>query len=91
MARKGLPVGLLAVLGLLAGCRTFSTSGVYDVRDYGARGDGIDVDCCRYVTISDCVIDTDDDSITLQESAAPGTGSYTWLDRIWEFMKGLGL
>ena len=25
-----------------------------------------------------------------QESAAPGTGSFTWLDRIWEFMNHTG-
>lgn len=30
------------------------------------NGDGIDVDCCRFVRISDCVIETDDDSITLR-------------------------
>ena len=32
------------------------------------NGDGIDIDCCRYVTVSDCLIDTDDDSITLRAS-----------------------
>ena len=26
----------------------------------------------------------------LQKSAAPGTGSYTWLDRVWEFMNAKG-
>ena len=25
-----------------------------------------------------------------QRTAAPGTGSYTWLDRIWEFMNHNG-
>ena len=25
-----------------------------------------------------------------QRQAAPGTGSYTWLDRIWEFMNAKG-
>ena len=28
--------------------------------------DGIDIDCCRNVTISDCIIDTGDDGITLR-------------------------
>jgi polygalacturonase len=31
-----------------------------------ANGDGIDVDCCRDVTISDCLIATGDDCITLR-------------------------
>jgi len=25
-----------------------------------------------------------------QRAASPGTGSYTWLDRIWEFMNHKG-
>ena len=32
------------------------------------NGDGIDVDCCQFVTISDCRISTADDSITLRAS-----------------------
>ncbi len=31
-----------------------------------ANTDGIDIDCCRNVTISDCLIDTGDDAITLR-------------------------
>jgi hypothetical protein len=31
-----------------------------------ANGDGIDVDCCRNVTIGDCIIRSGDDSITLR-------------------------
>lgn len=30
------------------------------------NGDGIDIDCCEYVTISDCQIDSADDCITLR-------------------------
>ena len=30
------------------------------------NGDGIDIDCCQDVTISDCIIETDDDCITLR-------------------------
>lgn len=32
------------------------------------NGDGIDVDCCRWVSISDCDIDVADDGITLRAS-----------------------
>ena len=32
--------------------------------------DGIDIDCCRFVTVSDCIIDTGDDAITVRCSAA---------------------
>ncbi len=31
-----------------------------------ANGDGIDIDCCRYVTVSDCLIRTGDDCLTLR-------------------------
>ena len=34
------------------------------------NGDGIDIDRCRYVTLSNCRIDTSDDSITLRASGA---------------------
>ena len=34
------------------------------------NGDGIDIDCSRFVTVSDCVIDTSDDCITLRASGA---------------------
>jgi len=35
------------------------------------NSDGIDLDCCRFVTVSDCRIDSGDDSITLRASTAP--------------------
>jgi len=35
------------------------------------NGDGIDIDCCEYVTISDCQIDSADDCITLRGHVAP--------------------
>lgn len=35
-----------------------------------ACADGIDIDCCRYVTVSDCIIDTADDGITLRGATA---------------------
>ena len=34
------------------------------------NGDGIDIDRCRWVTVSDCCIDTADDCITLRASCA---------------------
>lgn len=49
--------------------------GCIDIQIYGlhiqnppatANGDGIDIDCCRNVTISDCIIRTGDDAITLR-------------------------
>ena len=40
-------------------------------KDYHTfNGDGIDIDRCRYVAISNCRIDTSDDCITLRASAA---------------------
>lgn len=34
------------------------------------NGDGIDIDCCEYVTVSDCQINSADDCITLRASSA---------------------
>ncbi len=34
--------------------------------DRHANTDGIDIDCCRHVVVSDCVINTGDDAITLR-------------------------
>lgn len=31
-----------------------------------ANSDGIDIDCCRYVTVSDCIINTGDDCIAIR-------------------------
>lgn len=35
------------------------------------NGDGLDVDCCRQVVISDCLIESGDDCITLRGNTAP--------------------
>ena len=35
------------------------------------NSDGIDLDCCRFVTVSDCRIDSGDDCITLRANTAP--------------------
>ena len=39
------------------------------------NGDGIDVDCCCFVTISDCIITSSDDCITLRGNEAALGGS----------------
>lgn len=36
---------------------------------YNANTDGIDIDSCRYVTVSDCIIDTGDDAIAVRNGA----------------------
>lgn len=33
------------------------------------NGDGIDIDCCRHVTVSDCIIRSGDDCLTLRANA----------------------
>lgn len=52
------------------GCRRVFARGldIHNVRTgfHTHNGDGIDVDCSQYVTISDCRIDTADDCITLR-------------------------
>lgn len=34
--------------------------------EYVLNSDGIDIDCCRYVTVSDCIIRVPDDGITIR-------------------------
>ena len=49
------------------GCNVVSVKGlkVFNL-SYAANTDGIDIDCCKYVTISDCIIDTGDDAIAIR-------------------------
>ena len=55
----------------LHGCQWVKIRGVRIENDFGTQnGDGIDVDCCCYVTISDCIIRSADDSITLRGNDA---------------------
>lgn len=35
------------------------------------NSDGIDIDCCRYVTVSDCIIETGDDAIAIRGHRTP--------------------
>lgn len=51
----------------LHGCEYASIRGVKVFNGKTAGNtDGIDIDCCRFVTISDCIIDTGDDAITVR-------------------------
>lgn len=51
----------------LHGCEDVTIYGVKIFTEWRTRnGDGIDIDCCRRVTVSDCIIDTGDDCITLR-------------------------
>ena len=54
----------------LHGCSFVSVSGirVFNPCFFG-NTDGIDVDCCRFVTISDCIIHTGDDAIAIRCAA----------------------
>ena len=63
---------LLACLFLMA---LITHASNYNIRDYGAKGDvvidtnrnGIDIDCCKYVTVSNCKVNTpNDDAIVLK-------------------------
>ena len=49
------------------GCENVQVSGVRIYNHPHTRnGDGLDIDCCRFVTVSDCIIDSGDDCITLR-------------------------
>lgn len=54
----------------LFGCEQVAVRGLYvhNERDrfHTCNGDGLDIDCCEFVTVSDCRIRTADDCITLR-------------------------
>ena len=51
----------------LLGCKDIQMRGLLiENPPATANGDGIDIDCCKNVTISDCIIRSGDDSITLR-------------------------
>ena len=54
------------------GCSEVIVRGL-DIRSshFVRNTDGIDIDCCRNVCVSDCLIDTGDDGITLRGHAEP--------------------
>lgn len=45
---------------------------IHGVRIHAGRADGIDPDCCRHVVISDCFIESVDDSLCLKASGSLG-------------------
>lgn len=54
----------------LHGCDYVQVKGIQIFNPpYMANTDGIDIDACRYVTVSDCIIDTGDDAIAVRSSA----------------------
>ena len=51
----------------LFGCENVQVRGLRIKSDPEIPGDdGLDIDCCRFVTVSDCLIDVGDDGITLR-------------------------
>ena len=51
----------------LHGCERVNVHGIRIWNDFRTHnGDGIDLDCCRYVTVSDCIIHSSDDCITFR-------------------------
>ena len=54
----------------LYGCERVTVRGLKAFsRPYFANTDGIDIDCCRFVTVSDCIINTGDDAIAIRGSS----------------------
>lgn len=54
----------------LHGCEYAQIRGVMIFnKPFHANTDGIDIDTCRYVTVSDCIIDTGDDAFAIRCSA----------------------
>ena len=57
----------------LHGCDRVVARGlrIHSLREpYSHNGDGLDIDSCRYVTVSDCNIHTSDDSIAIRADSA---------------------
>ena len=49
------------------GCENVQVTGVHIYNHpYTRNGDGLDIDSCRFVTVSDCIIESGDDCITLR-------------------------
>lgn len=56
----------------LHGCEDVIIRGLRILNDQRtANGDGLDIDCCRRVTVSDCIIDTGDDCIAIRGNDEP--------------------
>jgi len=49
------------------GCENVRISGIHVYNpSYNLNTDGIDIDCCRFVTVSDCILLTGDDAIAIR-------------------------
>ena len=56
----------------LHGCEYVTIKGLRNTNDFRTHnGDGMDIDCCRFVTVSDCIIHSADDCITLRGNEEP--------------------
>ncbi len=56
----------------LHGCEYVSVRGLHTFNPVDFfNSDGLDIDCCRHVTVSDCIIDTGDDCIAIRGNCAP--------------------
>ena len=56
----------------LHGCEYVTIRGLRNTNDFRTHnGDGMDLDCCRFVTVSDCIIHSADDCITLRGNDEP--------------------
>lgn len=54
-------------------CEFVSVRGIHVVNHVARNNDMIDIDGCRFVTISDCYGDTSDDALTLKSTGAAAT------------------
>jgi hypothetical protein len=56
------------------GCENVRIHGLYVANNLekATNSDGIDVDACRNVTVSHCIVETGDDAICLKNSLSPG-------------------
>ncbi len=55
----------------LHGCEYVTVRGLQTRNPHSFfNSDGIDIDCCRYVTVSDCIFDTGDDCIAIRGAPA---------------------
>ena len=54
-------------------CDFVTIRGIKVFNHVAANNDMIDIDGCRYVTIADCIGDTDDDALTLKSTGARAT------------------
>lgn len=60
----------------MAGCTYVNVDGVKIMNNLrGANNDGIDCDCCKHVTVSNCIVETGDDAVVIK-TVGPMTKLY---------------